>query len=257
MLALLYVFGNASARGRRNLHIGNLAAKVGMALQHPPEYPQPVRYALCVVKPVDAQHKPLVGRAGERELIRQACRAAGRGLEHIGVYADGIHAQLRRLLAVRVAVVPLVRRGAKVVRAPRLIPVGIRIPRRMPAKLSVHRVHHIAEVAVVMQPHQVVVQQRLQRIARPRQYPEYVGGGKRHMQKEPKLAAPAKPPQLKPHMEQVKVLNPHKIALFQQRQQRLGKAAIDAAIRAIGVPPDHHARGKAVQQRPKRAVGVA
>ena len=62
-LPLLGVLGHVGARRHRDLHQAHLAAPLREQLEEPPERVEPLRDALGVVEPVDAEHEPARARS--------------------------------------------------------------------------------------------------------------------------------------------------------------------------------------------------
>ena len=121
-----------------------------------------MRDALGVVEAVNSENQLAIGYVRQRQFIGEGVRIPVLTRpESIGVYADWEHPQPSSPAA-----------------------VAIFVAVRFAAKLYIQRIYQVAHVALLVHPHEVVLQQRFQHFTRPGQYAEYIRRREGHMQKE-------------------------------------------------------------------------
>ena len=199
------------------------ALEGGEALRHP----------FGVVEPVHAEDQLLVGEQPPQPRDRfSRARSRSESSECVRVGADRVDAYAAPLRTVDERVADL---GA--------------------AKLLDQRVHQVAGVAASLQAHQVVDEEVLQQLPRPRQDREGVDGRKRDVQEEADLSRPSELSKCSGEREEVEVVDPQGVVGPQMGRQALGESSVDPPVGGVRLASYVNPVRVVVQQRPQRSVG--
>src|SRR5206468_12707984 len=108
-----------------------------------------------------------------------------------------------------------------------------------------------------VEPHDIVVEQCLERSARVGQDLPEIERGKGCMKEEADPASPAPPAQLLSEQEQMIVVDPDGVAVAQEREEGGREARLDLAVADFLAKPDPRLLLEAMEQRPQGLITEA